>query len=126
MMKTRATGWGLAALLGAAGCASSGLGDGPRMDVTAQMATIQQPVSTCYGQALMRNRKLRGTLVVAFDTEPGTGKFKNVKIARNELPDPELEACVREQVGALALAKPTKTKIGVEYPLTFNFVESGP
>lgn len=113
----------LAAVLLGGGCASSGLGDGPRQDVTARMATIQQPIATCYEAALQRNRKLRGTMTVAFDTAPGSGKFSNVKITRNELPDAELEACVKEQVGGLALAQPTKTKIGVEYPLSFSPVD---
>jgi hypothetical protein len=112
-----------AALLALGGCASSGLGDGPRQDVTARMATIQQPLSTCYEAALQRNRKLKGTMIVAFDTAPGSGKFSNVKITRNDLPDPELEACVKEQVGGLALAQPTKTKIGVEYPLQFDPID---
>src|SRR3954469_2149645 len=103
-----------AAFLGLGGCASSGLGEGPRQDVTARMATIQQPLATCYEAALQRNRKLKGTMMVAFDTAPGTGKFTDIKVTRNELPDPELEACVKEQVGSLALAQPTKTKIGVE------------
>jgi hypothetical protein len=46
-----------------------------------------------------------------------------VKITRNELPDAELEACVKEQVAGLTLAQPTKTKIGVEYPLAFSPVD---
>lgn len=113
----------LSILVLTAGCASSGLGDGPRQDVTARMSTIQQPVAGCYEAALKRNRKLKGLMTVAFDTAPGSGKFTNIKVVRNDLPDPELEACVREQVGGLALAQPTKTKIGVEYPLNFNSVE---
>jgi hypothetical protein len=111
------------AALFAAGCASSGLGEGPRKDVTERMATIQQPVASCYAAALQRNRKLKGTMMLAFDTAPGTGKFTAIKVTRNDLPDPELEACVKEQVGGLALAQPTKTKIGVEYPLEFTPVD---
>jgi hypothetical protein len=104
----------------AAGCASSGLGDGPRKDVTERMATIQQPVATCYEAALKRNRKLKGTMMLAFDTAPGSGKFTNIQVTRDDLQDPELSACVKEQVASLALAQPTKTKIGVEYPLEFT------
>ena len=111
------------AALVAAGCASSGLGDGPRKDVTERMATIQQPVASCYAAALQRNRKLKGMMMLAFDTAPGTGKFTAIKVTRNDLPDPELEACVKEQVGGLALAQPTKTKIGVEYPIEFTPVD---
>jgi hypothetical protein len=114
---------GALVLLALGGCASTGLGDGPRKDVTARMATIQQPVQGCYEAALKRNRKLKGLMTLSFDTAPDTGKFTNIKVVRNDLPDPELEACVKEQVGGLALAAPTKTKIGVEYPLSFNAVD---
>lgn len=107
----------------AAGCASSGLGDATRQDVSARMATIQQPVATCYGEALKRNRKLKGSMMVAFSAARDTGKFSNVKVTRNDLSDPELEACVREQVGGLALAQPTKVDVAVEYPLDFNPID---
>jgi hypothetical protein len=110
----------LTILLALGGCASTGLGDGPRQDVTARMATIQQPVAGCYEAALKRNRKLKGMMTVSFDTAPETGKFTNVKVVRNDLPDPELEACVKEKVESLALATPPKTKLGVEYPFNFN------
>jgi hypothetical protein len=113
----------LMVLLALGGCASTGLGDGPRQDVTARMATIQQPVAGCYEAALKRNRKLKGLMTVSFDTAPETGKFTNVKVVRNDLPDPELEACVKTQVESLALATPPKTKLGVEYPFNFNPVD---
>ena len=120
-MKTTTTALSLLLLASTTfGCASTGLGEGPRQDVTARMATVQQPISACYEAALKRNRKLKGLMSVAFDTAPGTGKFTNITIVRNDLPDPELEVCVKEQVGTLALAQPTKTKIGVEYPLNFT------
>jgi hypothetical protein len=119
IMKTIA----LSLMLFCSACASSGLGEGPRQDVTARMATIQQPVAGCYEAALKRNRKLKGLMTVAFETAPGNGKFTNVKVVRNDLPDPELEACVKEQVQSLALAQPTKTKIGVEYPFNFTPID---
>lgn len=122
-MTNKTTTLGALILFTLGGCAATGLGDGPRQDVTARMATIQQPVQGCYEAALKRNRKLKGLMTVAFDTAPDSGKFTNVKVVRNDLPDPELEVCVKEQVGGLALAAPTKTKIGVEYPFNFTSVE---
>jgi hypothetical protein len=103
-----------------AGCASSGLTDATRQDVSAKMTTIQAPVATCYEQALKRNRKLRGNMTVAFSAKRDTGKFSEIKVTRNDLPDPELEACVREQVGALALSQPTSVDVTIEYPLNFT------
>lgn len=107
----------------AAGCASTGLGPETRDDVAGRMATAQGPLSGCYAQALQRNRKLRGQMTVAFETAPGTGRFTGVVITRSELGDPVLEACVRDQIGTLALAKPPKTKLAVEYPLNFTPVD---
>ena len=107
----------------AAGCASTGLGPETRDDVAARMATAQQPIAGCYAQALQRNRKLRGQMTVAFETAPGTGKFTGVTVTRSELGDPAMEACVRDQIAALSLAKPPKTKLAVEYPLNFTPVD---
>ena len=107
----------------AAGCASTGLGPETRDDVAARMATVQQPLAGCYAQALQRNRKLRGQMTVAFQTTPGTGKFTGVAVTRSELGDPMLEACVRDQIAALTLAKPPKTGLAVEYPLNFTPVD---
>jgi hypothetical protein len=102
------------------GCANTGLGEATRSDVTARMATIAQPVASCYEAALKRDRKLKGTMVVAFDAEMNTGRFTNVKIKSSDLPDPELQTCVREQVSGLALAQATKAKVAIEYPLSFS------
>ena len=112
------------ALLGAAGCKSSGLGTDVRNDVSLRMASVNTPIAACYEEALKTNRKLKGRMVVSFATEPGTGKFKSVKIVENELPDPGLEQCVIGQVSTLALAQPTKTSVAITYPLAFSPIDA--
>jgi uncharacterized protein HemX len=107
----------------AAGCAGSGFGEATRSDVQARMAAIQAPITRCYEEALKRNRKLQGTMMLAFVAESQTGKFAQVRVARSDVPDPELERCVIEQVGTLKLAAPTKTNLQVEYPLEFAFAD---
>lgn len=115
MRCTRTLGLGLA--LGGAGCAS--LSQATRDDVTARMASIQAPLSACFEAALTRNRKLGGTVVVGFVADKETGKFIEVAVKRNDLPDPELERCVIDQVASLKLDKPTGNRVGVEYPIEF-------
>ena len=104
----------------AAGCSGSGMGSAVRSDVSLRMASVQQPISTCYEQALQRNRKLRGRMTLSFHAAPGTGKFSDVRVVESELADPELERCVVGHVGSLTLAQPQKTAIAVSYPLNFT------
>lgn len=106
-----------------AACKGSGLGGAVRDDVSARMMTTQVPISACYEQALTRNRKLKGRMVLKFVAEPATGQFGNVTIVRNDLPDAELEACVIKNVSILQLATPQKTSAAIEYPLDFSPID---
>lgn len=106
-----------------AGCAATGLGQGVRADVRARMATLEQPVARCYEEALKRNRKLRGSMLVAFVAASGTGKFSDVRVVRSDVADPDLERCVVEQVSSLTLTAPQKSQIAVEYPFEFAYVD---
>jgi len=107
----------------AGGCAGTGFGQETRADVTARMGSIKEPLGRCYGDALTRNRRLQGSMVLAIVADHGTGKFSQVSVARSDVPDPELERCVIEQVSTLKLEKPTKTKLQVEYPLELTAVD---
>ena len=111
------------ALCLAAGCKSSGLGTDVRNDVSLRMASVNQPISSCYEEALKKNRKLKGRMVVSFSTEPGTGQFSGVSIVENEVQDPALEQCVIGQVSTLKLAQPTKTAVAITYPLNFSPID---
>ena len=110
----------LAVLASAAGCKSSGMGTAVRNDVSLRMASVSTPIAACYEEALKRNRKLKGRMVVSFRTEPGSGKFIGVTVTENQVQDPELENCVVGQVSTLALAQPTKTSVSITYPLNFT------
>jgi hypothetical protein len=107
--------------LAGTGCAS--LSQATRDDVRARMASIQAPLGACFEAALTRNRKLGGTIVVGFVADKASGKFIEVTVKRNDLPDPELERCVVEQVATLKLDKPTGNRVGVEYPIEFAAVD---
>lgn len=113
----------LAALSFAPACGKTGMGKAVRDDVSQRMTTAKDPISSCYEAALKRNRKLKGRMVLEFTAESNTGKFKNVKVSRNDLDDDELEECVVEAVSGLALAKPQKTEVAVTYPLEFSPLE---
>ena len=103
----------------AAGCGNTGMGQAVRDDITLQMTQARSPIARCYETALKANRKLRGMIQLHAIAEAKTGKFINVAIDRNELPDDALAACVIAQVSKLKLAKPTKSKVAISYPLEF-------
>lgn len=103
----------------AAGCGNTGMGQAVRDDITLQMTQAKSPIGKCYETALKANRKLRGMIQLHAVAEAKTGKFINVAIDRNELPDDTLAACVIAEVSKLKLAKPTKSKVAISYPLEF-------
>jgi hypothetical protein len=108
------------AIIGAAGCASTGMGAAVRSDVTARMQTKQPSFLSCYGAALQKSRKVRGMLVLSITAEAGSGQFKNIAITRDELADPIMKKCVIDEVAMLKLEKPQKTNITFAYPLRFT------
>ncbi len=118
-MSERILGLALAALALAA-CSRSGLGDGVRRDISARMTSAQGTLSGCYEQALQERRKLRGIMWLSFDIAAESGRFSNVAITRNEVPNPGLETCVIQAVSGLALAEPQKSVVSVEYPIRFT------
>ncbi|MEZ4358853.1 MAG: AgmX/PglI C-terminal domain-containing protein [Kofleriaceae bacterium] len=110
-----------AALLGAgAGCAKNGMGAPVRNDISGRMTAAQPSITSCYGAALQRSRKLRGMIVLSVTAEATTGQFKNVRVDHDELGDAELRKCVLDEVSKLKLDAPQKTNITFSYPLRFS------
>lgn len=103
-----------------AGCARTGTGAGVRADITARMASAQGPIQQCYADALQRNRKLRGMMVVNFRAAPDSGKFENLNVTRDETADAPLRQCVIEQMSTLKLATPQRTGVDISYPIRFQ------
>ena len=110
----------LVALLAAAACGGSGMGQNVRNDITQQMSTAQPKLSSCYETALQEKRKLRGTMWVRFAVEPKTGKFRQVAITRSEIQNQALETCVLDTLSGLAIAVPQKSTVSVDYPINFE------
>lgn len=102
-----------------AACSGTGLGDAARKDITARMETTRDPIAACYETRLKDNRRLAGTVEVSVTAEAGTGKFINVQIERDDLGDPDLNDCIKLEIGKLKLDKPTKTQLSFRYPLHF-------
>ena len=119
LVSTLALGTGLALALPSLGCKKSGMGPGVRNDVTLRMQSAEGPISDCYATALKKDRKLRGTLVLAFVAAPSTGQFEQIDVKQG-LPDPNLTNCVVAEVGKLKLEQPQKTAVSVEYPIRFQ------
>ena len=107
----------------AVACGGTGLGNASHADVAARMESVRDPLAACYGTALTKNRKLEGTIKVSFEAAPKTGQFSNVTVTQDEPNDPELTQCVVTTVSGLKLEKPTKTKLAVEYPIQFGWVD---
>ena len=113
-------GTALASLALSAACSRSGMGEGVRRDISAQMARAQAPLAACYKTALEERRRLRGIMWLSFDVAAESGKFENVAITRTEVSNPGLETCVIQTVSGLALAEPQKSVVSVEYPVRFT------
>ena len=120
MIRAVLPGMALGALLLAAACSRSGMGEGVRRDISARMTSVQEPLSACYKTALEEKRRLRGLMWLSFDVEPQSGKFSNVAITRTEVTNPGLETCVIQTVSGLTLAEPQKSVVSVEYPIRFT------
>ena len=120
----RCAGWGAGLAAGlaialAAGCGGTGLGADTRADITARMTSVQQPIAGCYQAALKTNRKLQGTIVLAFAAAPTTGQFQDVTVTRDELGDPAVRQCVIDAIGKLKLDKPQASRVSITYPIHF-------
>ena len=109
----------LCAALCAAGCGGTGLGADTRADIAARMTSAQQPIAACYHAGLKTNRKLTGTMVLAFAAAPDTGQFTDIQVTRDELGDALVRQCVIEEVAKLKLARPQATRLSISYPIHF-------
>jgi hypothetical protein len=109
----------LGVALCAAGCGGAGLGAETRADITARMTSAQPPLAACYQAALKTNRKLTGTMVVAFAAAPTTGQFTDIQVTRDEIGDPGVRQCVVDAVGKLKLARPQATRLAISYSIHF-------
>lgn len=103
----------------AASCGGTGLGAETRADISARMATVQQPLERCYQAALQHDRKLQGMIVLAFVAAPSTGEFRDITITHDELNDPAVRKCVLDEVGKLKLEKPQGSRVSISYPIHF-------
>ena len=112
-------GLALCATILAPGCGGAGLGADTRADITARMTSAQPPIAACYQTGLKTNRKLGGTMVVAFAAAPSTGQFTDIQVTRDELGDPGIRKCVIDELGKLKLAKPQATRLSISYPIHF-------
>ena len=111
--------WLVSGLAIAAGCGGTGLGAETRADISARMATAQQPLESCYHLALQHNRRLQGMIVLSFVAAPQTGQFQEITIIYDEINDPAVRKCVIDEVGKLKLDKPQGSRVAISYPIHF-------
>ena len=109
------------AALAFAGCAKKGMTPATRNEISAKLATAQQPMQACYARILTTQRKLRGMVVVQAAIQPD-GQFGEVTLRRDEPQDPVLRFCVVQEIAKLKLDKPPGERIVVEsVPIKFEW-----
>lgn len=110
----------LVTLAAVAACSRTGTGTGVRTDITARIQSVQAPITQCYADALQRNRKLRGMMVLQLDAAADSGQFEHITLSRDEPGDPGLRQCVIGHVASLKLEKPQRTAVQFAYPINFQ------
>ncbi len=111
------------ALLAVAGgaCAKKGMSPAVRSEISAKLASTQEPMQKCYARLLTTQRKLRGMVVLQAAIMPD-GQFTEVTLRRDEPADPVLRFCVVQAVAGLKLDKPTGERIQLEsVPIKFEW-----
>lgn len=104
-----------------AGCAKKGMGPEVRSEISAKLATTQEPMQKCYARLLTTQRKLRGMVVVQAAILPD-GQFSEVTLRRDEPQDPVLRFCVVQEIAKLKLDKPPGQRIQLDsVPIKFEW-----
>lgn len=104
-----------------AGCAKKGMAPAVRNEISAKLATTQEPMQKCYARLLTTQRKLRGMVVVQAAIMPD-GQFSDVTLRRDEPADPVLRYCVVQAIAQLKLDKPPGERIVIEsVPIKFEW-----
>jgi biopolymer transport protein TolR len=87
----------------------------------AAILPLMSSIEACYSAALARNPQTTGRLTGVVEVEP-SGRLRSYEISSSNVGDPQLELCVKEQLGRLkfeSLGGPDKTA-AVVYPLLFS------
>jgi hypothetical protein len=105
----------------AAGCAKQGMGPEVRSEISAKLATTQEPMQQCYARLLTTQRRLRGMVVAQAAIMPD-GQFGDVTLRRDEPADPVLRFCIVQAIAGLRLDKPPGQRIQLEsIPIKFEW-----
>jgi len=103
------------------GCAKQGMSPTLRNDISAKLATTQEPMQKCYARLLTTQRKLKGMVVVQAAILPD-GQFTEVSLRRDEPQDPVLRFCVVQAIAGLKLDKAPGERIQIEsVPIKFDW-----
>jgi hypothetical protein len=113
----------LALLAAAPACKKQGMTPATRNEISAKLASTQQPIQACYQRQLTVNRKLGGMVVAQAAITP-EGQFSEVTLRRDEPADPVLRFCIVQEIAKLRLDKPPGERIVIEsVPMKFESTE---
>lgn len=100
--------------------AEQGLPAGAERDrMLAALKTGDPAISACYQQALGRDPKVYGELVLWIELT-ADGAVRALKPEFSTLPDPALSACVLDAVRALKFPTPSRDGLTLRYPYVFT------
>jgi hypothetical protein len=109
----------LASIVFAIGCKSGN--PHLRDEISAKIASTQQPIQACYQNVLYTNRKVRGMMVLQMAAN-ADGQFIDVNTLRDEPQDPVLRYCVVQELGKLKLDKPPGKRVEItSVPIKFEW-----
>lgn len=93
------------------------------IDKEAIRSTIREharPIQNCYAQALNRDSKVKGKVVISWDIAD-TGKVTNSSVYSNDTSDERLAQCVRKELAKITYAKLPKGQTArILYPFAFS------
>lgn len=104
-----------------AACAKPGMTPAVRSEISAKLASTQEPMQKCYARLLTTQRKLRGMVVAQAAIQPD-GQFAEVSLRRDEPADPVLRFCIVQEIAKLKLDKPPGERIVLDsLPIKFDW-----
>lgn len=118
----------IASLLGTAALAAAlvGCGSGDaQQHLRSAVDAKGKKLTSCYEDALQRNRSAQGTMKLFVFVEQQSGKVDKVEVQSSEIDDPQLQGCVKDTLTTITLPKTPKAGMKVDYTLRFTHAGTG-
>jgi len=98
-------------------CPGAALGPNVRQEIAVQVTGKQPALSSCYKEALARDRTLAGQATLRFTVDM-TGQFGAVGV--NGIQDGKLKSCIENSLQGLSLGHPVVGAVQVTSPIALE------